>query len=86
MLFAAFTLFHRVLGTTLSFAELSDPEDASTMVAFAILMFATNRLISTQHRLQMTIRMIVLVETFAEHLDVQAVLHLSLAAAAGSVV
>ncbi len=63
MLFAAFTLF-QVSGTTLS--SLSFPTlDASTLVAFAILMFATNLLISTQHRLQMTIRVIVLVETFA---------------------
>ena len=62
-LFAAFTLF-QVLGTTLS--SLSFPTlDASTLVAFAILMFATNLLVSTQHRLQMTIRVIVLVETFA---------------------
>lgn len=63
MLFAAFTLF-QVFGTTLS--SLSFPtNDASTMVSFAILMFATNLLVSTQNRLQMTIRTIVLVETFA---------------------
>lgn len=63
VLFAAFALF-QVLGTTLS--SLSFPTlDASTLVAFAILMFATNLLISTQDRLQMTIRVIVLVETFA---------------------
>jgi O-antigen ligase len=63
LLFAAFALF-QVLGTTLS--SLSFPAtDASTLFSFAILMFATNLLISTQHRLQMTIRVIVLVETFA---------------------
>jgi O-antigen ligase len=63
LLFAAFALF-QVLGTTLS--SLSFPSnDASTLLSFAILMFATNMLISTQHRLQMTIRVIVLVETFA---------------------
>lgn len=63
LLFAAFALF-QVLGTTLS--SLSFPSnDASTLLSFAILMFATNMLISTQHRLQMTIRAIVLVETFA---------------------
>jgi len=63
VLFAAFTLF-QILGTTLS--SLSFPTlDASTLSAFAILMLATNLLITTQHRLQMTIRTIVLVETFA---------------------
>jgi len=63
LLFAAFALF-QVVGTSLS--SLSFPTaDASTLVSFAILMFATNMLISTQHRLQMTIRWIVLVETFA---------------------
>jgi O-antigen ligase len=63
LLFAAFALF-QVLGTTLS--SLSFPTlDASTLVAFAILMFATNFLISTKHRLIMTIRVIVLAETFA---------------------
>ena len=63
LLFAAFALF-QVLGTTLS--SLSFPSiDASTLLSFAILMFATSMLISTQHRLQMTIRVIVLVETFA---------------------
>ncbi len=63
LLFAAFTMY-QVLGTTLS--SLSFPSnDASTLVSFAILMFATNMLISTRRRLQMTIRVIVLVETFA---------------------
>jgi O-antigen ligase len=63
MLFAAFALF-QVLGSTLS--SLTFPTgDASTLLSFGILMFATNLLISTQHRLHMTIRMIVLVETFA---------------------
>ena len=62
-LFAGFALF-QIVGTTLS--SLSFPtSDASTLLSFAILMFATNMLISTKHRLQMTIRVIVLVETFA---------------------
>ncbi|MFZ0244520.1 O-antigen ligase family protein [Candidatus Binatus sp.] len=63
LLFAGFALF-QVLGTTLS--SLSFPVlDASTLFSFAILMVATNLLICTQHRLEMTIRVIVLVETFA---------------------
>jgi O-antigen ligase len=63
LLFAAFTLY-QIAGTTLS--SLSFPaSDVSTLFSFAILIFATNMLISTQHRLQMTIRVIVLVETFA---------------------
>ena len=63
LLFAAFAVF-QVLGTTLS--SLSFPGNtASTLFSFAILMFATNLLICTQNRLQMTIRVIVLVETFA---------------------
>ncbi len=63
LLFAAFAVF-QVLGTTLS--SLSFPGYiASTLFSFAILMFATNLLICTQNRLQMTIRVIVLVETFA---------------------
>jgi O-antigen ligase len=63
LLFGAFALY-QVFGTTLS--SLSFPAaDASTLFSFAILMFATNLLISTQHRMQMTIRVIVLVETFA---------------------
>jgi O-antigen ligase len=63
LLFGAFALF-QVLGTTLS--SLSFPTlDASTLVAFAILMFATNFLINTKQRLLMTIRVIVLAETFA---------------------
>jgi O-antigen ligase len=63
LLFAAFAVF-QVLGTVLS--SLSFPAtDASTLFSFAILMFATNLLIDTKHRLQMTIRVIVLVETFA---------------------
>ena len=63
VLFAAFTLF-QLVGTTLS--SLSFPAaDASTLFSFAILMIATNLLITTQSRLQWTIRVIVLVETFA---------------------
>jgi O-antigen ligase len=63
LLFAAFGVF-QVLGTTLS--SLSFPSnDASTLLSFAILMVATNLLVSTKNRLQMTIRVIVLVETFA---------------------
>jgi O-antigen ligase len=63
LLFAAFGVF-QVLGTTLS--SLSFPSnDASTLVSFAILMIATNLLVSSKDRLQMTIRVIVLVETFA---------------------
>jgi O-antigen ligase len=63
LLFAAFALF-QVVGTILSSASFP-ALDASTLLSFAILMFATNLLISTRHRLQMTIRTIVLVETFA---------------------
>jgi O-antigen ligase len=62
-LFAAFALY-QVLGTILSSLRFQ-ATDASTMFSFAILMIATNFLISTQRRMQMTIRMIVLVETFA---------------------
>jgi O-antigen ligase len=63
LLFAAFGAF-QVLGTTLS--SFSFPSnDASTLFSFAILMVATNLLVSTKNRLQMTIRVIVLVETFA---------------------
>jgi O-antigen ligase len=63
LLFAAFAMF-QVLGSTLS--SLSFPAtDASTLLSFAILMFATNVLINTENRLQNTIRVIVLVETFA---------------------
>jgi O-antigen ligase len=63
LLFAAFALF-QMIGTTLS--SLSFPaNDASTLVSFAILMIATNLLITTRSRLQMTIRVIVLVETLA---------------------
>ncbi len=63
LLFTAFALF-QVVGTTLS--SLNFPAtDASTLFSFAILMFATNILITTKHRLQMTIRTIVLVETYA---------------------
>ena len=62
-LFSAFALF-QIVGTTLS--SLSFPSaDASTLLSFGILMIATNFLISTQNRLQWTIRVIVLVETFA---------------------
>ncbi len=63
LLFAAFALF-QVAGTTLS--GLTFPSnDASTLFAFGVLMVATNMLITTEHRLQMTIRAVVLVETFA---------------------
>jgi O-antigen ligase len=63
LLFAAFGSF-QVLGTTLS--SLSFPSnDASTLLSFAILMIATNLLITTKNRLQMTTRVIVLAETFA---------------------
>lgn len=62
-LFAAFTTF-QVVGTTMS--SMSFPAaDASTLASFAILMFATNMLITTRNRMQMTIRAMVLVETFA---------------------
>jgi O-antigen ligase len=63
LLFAGFALF-QVVGTTLS-SSTFPVSDASTLFSFAILMIATNMLISTKHRLQMTIRVIVLVETFA---------------------
>ena len=63
VLFAAFTLF-QIVGTTLSSFRFQ-AADASPLFAFAILMIATNLLITTQHRLQMTIRVIVLVEAFA---------------------
>ncbi|MGD1027199.1 O-antigen ligase family protein [Candidatus Binatus soli] len=63
LLFAAFALF-QVLGTTLSSLRLP-ASDASLLFSAAILMFATNILISSQRRLRMTIRVIVLVETFA---------------------
>jgi O-antigen ligase len=63
LLFALFGVF-QVVGTTLS--SLSFPSgDASTLVSFAILIIATSLLVSTRDRLQMTIRVIVLVETFA---------------------
>lgn len=63
LLFAAFAIF-QLVGTTLS--SLSFPSnDTSTLVSFAILMFATNLLITSKDRLQMTIRVIVLAETFA---------------------
>ncbi len=62
LLFASFALFP-VIGTSLS--SLRFPaDDASMLFSAAILMFATNFLISTQRRLQTTIRVIVLVETF----------------------
>ncbi len=62
-LFAAFALF-QVFGTILS-SQSFPASDASTLFSLAILMLATNLLISTQRKLQMTIRVIVLVETFA---------------------
>jgi O-antigen ligase len=63
LLFGTFAMY-QVLGTTLSSSSFPST-DASTLFSFAILMFATNLLISTKHRLQMTIRVIVLVQTFA---------------------
>jgi O-antigen ligase len=63
LLFAAFALY-QIIGTFLS--SLSFPAtDLSTLFAFAILIFATSLLICTRNRMQMTIRTIVLVETFA---------------------
>ena len=63
LLFGAFGAF-QILGTSLS--SLGFPSsDASTLISFAILMVATNLLVSTLDRLQMTIRAIVLIETFA---------------------
>jgi O-antigen ligase len=63
LLFGAFAMF-QLVGTTLS--SLSFPSnDTSTLVSFAILMFATNLLITSKNRLQMTIRVIVLAEAFA---------------------
>ncbi len=62
-LFAAFALF-QVIGTVLS-ALRFPASDVSTLFSLAIMMLATNLLISTHRRLQMTIRAIVLIETFA---------------------
>ncbi len=63
LLFAAFALF-QVVGTTLVSPSLRQT-DVGTLFSFAVLMFATNMLICTLRRLQMTIRVMVLVETFA---------------------
>lgn len=63
LVFAAFAMF-QVLATALSSLSFP-PNDTSTLVAFAILIVATNLLISTKDRLQMTIRVIVLAESFA---------------------
>lgn len=63
LLFAAFTLF-QIVGTTLSYVRFPT-DDASTLASFAILMVATNFLVSTPRRLRMTVRVLVLVETFA---------------------
>jgi O-antigen ligase len=63
LLFAAFSLF-QIAGTIVSYQSFPS-SDASTMFSFAILMLATNLLVSTQPRLRMTIRVLVLVETFA---------------------
>jgi putative inorganic carbon (HCO3(-)) transporter len=63
LLFAAFALV-QVVGTTLSSSSFP-ATDASTLLSFAILIFATSMLISNQNRLQMTVRTIVLVEAFA---------------------
>lgn len=63
LLFAGFALF-QIVGTILS--SMTFPaNDASTLFSFAILMIATNMLVSTQKRLHMTIRAVVLVETYA---------------------
>ena len=63
LLFVAFALY-QIVGTTL-FASVFPAADASTLFPLVILVLATNLLISTQRRLQMTIRVMVLVETFA---------------------
>ena len=82
LLFAAFALF-QVLGTTLS--SLSFPAtDASTLLSFAILMFATNLLISTRKQIAKDHSRDRAGRDVCEHVAVQAVLHLSLAAAAWS--
>ncbi len=61
LLFAAFALF-QVVGTTLSSVRFPET-DISILFSFAILLFATSVLISTQRRLRMAIRAIVLIET-----------------------
>lgn len=63
LLFTAFALF-QLLGTTLSYVAFPG-DDASTLVSFAILIVATSLLVSTQRRLRMTVRVLVLVESFA---------------------
>jgi O-antigen ligase len=63
LLFVGFAVF-QVVGTVMS--SLSFPaNDASMLFSDAVLMLAANILISTQRRLLTTIRVIVLVETFA---------------------
>ena len=63
LLFAAFTLF-QFFGSILSNLTFAGG-DASTLISFGILMVATNSLINSPRRLQLTIRAIVLIETFA---------------------
>jgi O-antigen ligase len=63
LLFAAFGLY-QIIGTTL-FSSVFPGGDASTLFPLVILVLTTNLLISTQSRMRMTIRVIVLVETFA---------------------
>ena len=63
LLFVAFTLF-QFFSSIMS--SLSFPgSDASTLISFGILMVATSSLINSRRRLQLTIRAIVVIETFA---------------------
>ena len=63
LLFVAFTLF-QFFSSMMSSLSLPGG-DASTLISFGILMVATNSLINSPRRLQLTIRAIVLIETFA---------------------
>ena len=63
VLFAAFTLFQFLSSLVSSYGFPGG--DASTLLSFGILMVATNSLINSPRRLQMTVRAIVLIETFA---------------------
>jgi O-antigen ligase len=63
LMFLAFAGFP-VLGSLLSYVPFPT-DDISTMIAFAILMVATNLLINTEDRLRNTILVTMLVETFA---------------------
>lgn len=63
LVFGAFAMF-QVVGTILSSVSFPS-DDASSLASFGILMVATNLLITTKDRLQMTIRVIVLAESFA---------------------